>query len=60
MLLIEPDDDKTFSDDLKDALINIMTEPMVIRNIKGGHLAIIFNPEDTLMLVDEFINSQNL
>lgn len=60
VLIIEPDDDKTFTDDIKEALINIMTEPKVVRDIKGGHLAIMLNPDETLRIVDEFIGSQKL
>lgn len=60
VLIIEPDDDNTFTDDIKEALINIMTEPKVVRDIKGGHLAIMLNPDETLGFVDEFIACQNL
>ena len=35
VLIIEPDDDKTFTDDIKESLINIMTEPKVVRDLKG-------------------------
>ncbi len=60
VLIIEPDDDKTFTDDIKEALVNIMTQPKVIRDIKGGHLAMMLNPDETLKIIDEFIASQKL
>ncbi len=60
VLIIEPDDDKTFTDDIKEALINIMTEPKVVRDLKGGHLAIMLSPDKILGIVDEFISSQQL
>ena len=60
MLIIEPDDDKTFTDDIKEALINIMTEPKVIRDLKGGHLAVMLTPDEMLSIIDEFITSQKL
>ncbi len=60
VLIIEPDDDKTFTDDIKEALINIMTEPKVIRDLKGGHLAVMLNPDEMLSIIDEFIASQKL
>lgn len=60
VLIIEPDDDKTFTDDIKEALINIMTEPKVIRDLKGGHLAVMLNPDEMLGVIDDFIASQKL
>ena len=60
VLIIEPDDDKTFTDDIKEALINIMTEPKVVRDLKGGHLAIMLSPHEILGIIDEFISSQQL
>lgn len=60
VLIIEPDDDKTFTNDIKEALINIMTEPKVVRDIKGGHLAMMLNPDEMLSIIDEFIASQKL
>lgn len=60
VLIIEPDDDKTFTDDIKEALINIMTEPCVVRDIKGGHLAIMLNPDELVRIIDRFFSSQQL
>lgn len=60
VLIIEPDDDKTFTDDIKEALVNIMSEPKVVRDVKGGHLAMMLNPDEMLGIIDGFIASQKL
>ena len=56
VLIIEPVDDKTFTDDIKKALCNMMTDPTVIDEVDGGHLAIMFNPDGYIRLIDEFIS----
>lgn len=55
VLIIEPTDDKTFTDDIKKALCNIMPQPKVIDEVEGGHLAIMFNPDGYIQLIDDFI-----
>lgn len=60
VLIIEPNDDKTFTDDIKEALINIMTEPQVVKDIEGGHLAMMLNPDEILDIMNKFIASQKL
>ena len=60
VLIIEPDDDKTFTDDIKDAMINLMPNPKVVRDLKGGHLAIMLEPSETLDIINQFIRSQKL
>ena len=60
VLIIEPEDDKTFTEDIKDALVNIMTEPKVVRDMQGGHLAIMLSPDETLQIMDEFFATQKL
>ncbi len=56
VLIIEPDDDKTFTDDIKDALANNFINPKVIRKVEGGHLAIMFNPDGYIEIIDEFLS----
>ena len=56
VLIIEPVDDKTFTEDIKMALCNMMSEPRVIDEVEGGHLAIMFNPDGYIRLIDEFIS----
>ncbi len=60
VLIIEPDDDNTFTEDIKEALINIMPSPAVVRKIEGGHLAMIFNPDAFLKIINNFMDSQEL
>lgn len=60
VLIIEPDDDKTFTDDIKEALINIMTEPKVIRKVEGGHLALMFNLDNYISIINDFMKAQEL
>ena len=57
VLIIEPVDDKTFTDDIKEALCNMMSEPTVIHEVEGGHLAIMFNPDGYIKVIDEFITN---
>lgn len=55
VLIIEPVDDNTFTEDIKRALCNTMTESKVVDEVEGGHLAIMFNPDGYIKLIDEFI-----
>ena len=55
VLIIEPVDDLTFTEDIKKALCDMMSEPKVIEEVDGGHLAIMFNPDGYIKLIDEFI-----
>lgn len=58
VLIIEPVDDKTFTDDIKQALCNMMSAPQVIDKVEGGHLAIMFNPDGYIKLIDDFIANE--
>ena len=58
VLLILSEDDDTFNDGVKDALINVMPDPDIVRDIAGGHLALILNPEAYERRVCDFINSR--
>ena len=58
VLIIEPVDDKTFTDDIKKALYNMMPQPKVADEVEGGHLAIMFHPDGVIHLIDEFIGNQ--
>lgn len=60
VLIIEPDDDKTFTADIKDALIGSMTEPTVVREISGGHLAMMLDTDSFMDIIDHFMDEQNL
>lgn len=58
ILIIEPVDDKTFTDDIKEALCNMMSEPTVIHEVEGGHLAIMYHPDGYIKVIDEFITNE--
>lgn len=60
VLIIEPDDDDTFTDDVKEALFRIMPDPVIVRRVEGGHLAIAFNPDKFLQIIYDFIDTQDL
>lgn len=60
VLIIEPDDDKTFTADIKDALIESMTEPTVVRELPGGHLAMMLDTDNFMKIIDDFMKEQEL
>ncbi|WP_414150901.1 alpha/beta hydrolase [Acetobacterium carbinolicum] len=59
VLLIFSEQDKIFSDELKNALIRLMPQPAVIRNLEGGHLALLVSPEDYVNKINSFIAKRN-
>ena len=60
VLIIEPEDDETFTSDIKEALIEAMSDPVVIRDISGGHLAMMFDTDKFMGAINEFMSSQIL
>ena len=60
VLIIEPDDDKTFTDDIKEELYAMMPNPKVVHKIEGGHVAILFNPDSFMQIIHEFMEGQVL
>ncbi len=58
VLIIEPDDDNTFTPDIKDALIEIMPSPTVVRDVVGGHLAMLFDTEKYIGIINDFMEAQ--
>lgn len=58
--IIEPDDDDTFTDDVKSGLIDDMPSPAVIRDISGGHLAMMFDTDKFAAAIDDFMDNQKL
>jgi len=57
VLLLLSDDDHTFGEPVKQALIGTMTNPVVNTGIGGGHLALLLNADAYIRTVAEFINS---
>lgn len=58
VLILSADDDATFCDDIKRALVSSMTDPVVHRFARGGHLAPFIHVEETLAAVKGFMGSQ--
>ncbi len=54
-LLILSDDDKTFNNDVKLALIDIMPSPTLVSNLVGGHLSLLVNPSEYVSIITEYI-----
>ncbi len=59
VLLILSDDDKTFHNDVRTALINIMSSPRVITDFKGGHLALVINCDRYVSVATEYMQSRS-
>lgn len=60
VLIIEPEDDATFTNDIKDALVRMMPEPTVVRDFAGGHLAMMLNTDGFMQIMDSFMERQGL
>lgn len=58
VLLILSEDDTTFNQACKDALIAIMPHPTVVTNLTGGHLALMVRLERYAELVTEYIRER--
>ena len=57
-LLILSEDDNTFNQACKDALISIMTNPTVVTNITGGHLALLVKLDKYADTVSDYIKER--
>lgn len=55
VLLILSEDDNTFDQASKEALISIMTKPTVITDITGGHLALLIKLEKYADVIERYI-----
>ena len=55
MLLILSEDDSTFNQACKDSLVEIMTEPEVVTDLTGGHLALLVKLERYARIVEQYI-----
>lgn len=54
-MLILSEDDNTFDQASKEALISIMTKPTVITDITGGHLALLIKLEKYADVIERYI-----
>lgn len=59
VILFLSDDDKTFHNDVRTALIEMMSKPKVITDFKGGHLALVMNCDRYIEIVTEYIQSRS-
>ncbi len=57
-LLILSEDDNTFNQACKDALISVMTNPIVVTNITGGHLALLVKLDKYADTVSDYIKER--
>lgn len=55
VLLILSDDDKTFNDNTKQSLINLMPNPTVVTDLGGGHLGALMQIEKYAELVTDYV-----
>lgn len=55
VLLILSEDDNTFNQPCKDSLIHIMTNPTVITDLTGGHLALLVKFDKYIDIVCDYI-----
>ena len=58
VLLLLSDDDSTFNDSIKNALVEIMPNPKVITDIRGGHLALLLKMERFIRVIRDFADSR--
>lgn len=58
VLLILSEDDNTFNQACKDALISIMTNPTVVTDITGGHLALLVKLDKYADTVSDYITER--
>lgn len=58
VLLMLSEDDTTFTQDCKDALIAVMPNPTVVTNLTGGHLALLFRLEEHVRCITEYISER--
>lgn len=58
VLLIFSEDDHTFNQANKDALVRLMPEPTVVTDLAGGHLALMARMDEYVGAVRGFIESR--
>ena len=58
VLLILSEDDNTFNQSCKDALIDVMPNPTVVTDITGGHLALLVKLEKYADTVSDYITKR--
>ncbi len=56
VLLMLSEDDKTFSDGVKKALIELMPTPTTVTDLSGGHLALMVNCDKYVDIIADYID----
>ena len=51
--------DTTFTEDLKEGLRRVMTDPVIVNDLKGGHLAMLADIDRYIAVLDRFIADRN-
>ncbi|WP_193708294.1 alpha/beta hydrolase [Alkalibaculum sporogenes] len=59
VLLILSKDDETFSEAIKQGLVNLMPNPKVCYDLSGGHLTMFLKIDTYISMVKRFINDHN-
>ena len=60
VLLFFSKEDKIFAQGLRDNLVSLMSEPKVVEDLKGGHLAMLQSMDENLSIVHNFPSEMNL
>ena len=58
-LLFFSKEDTIFCDSLKRDLVDLMTDPVVMRDLKGGHLAMMASLDEYADTVARFVRERN-
>jgi hypothetical protein len=59
VLLFFSKEDKIFTQGLKSNLVSLMSEPKVVKDLKGGHLAMLQSMDENLSIVRDFLSEMN-
>ncbi len=59
VLLMLSEDDKTFTGDVKQALIELMPNPTTVTDLKGGHLALMVNCDKYVDIIANYIDKRS-
>lgn len=59
VLIFFSKEDTIFCDNLKDALVSIMPNPVVIPDLKGGHLALLTSFDEYVSTLNSFLEDRN-
>lgn len=58
VLLLLPEDDSSFPPDLQQELIEVMTNPVIVPGIKGGHLTTMLHYKEFIAYLRKFLEER--